>query len=302
MGPRDALNWLRRHQLRSGALPVSSEDRRPYPEVTGYCLTTLWRTGEREMARRAARWLLECQSEDGCWPGPDMATPFWFDTAIAAGSLLALAREDDESRAEAISAVQRAADWLAQYCVPGVPSVVTPHHHPEVPVEINLLGLAMLRQFEPLAQALYRWLEGTGAATCSGKMQHFFCYTVEAIAITDRRYAWQIAGQFARARLLDGSLPAYLAETAEGRVIPRVTWLCYPAIAQWAALWAELGYTAAADDALLFLESRQTVSGGFTGGNGPYFPDEEVSWAAKYYLDACLALDAKSTSPADGKE
>jgi hypothetical protein len=121
-------------------------------------------------------------------------------------------------------------------------------------------------------------------------MQHFYCYLVEAVAWVDPITACYFAGRFARARGRDGSLFAYYRETQGARLAPAAPWQCYPAIAQWATLWGRLGYRQAAEQAVCFLAARQTANGGLTGGDGPYFPDQEITWATKYYVDACLTL------------
>lgn len=285
-----AIAWIRNQQLDCGALPVSSRDRRPYPEVTGYCLPTLCDAKERKMAEGGLAWLLSEQNEEGWWPGPDMMTPYWFDTAMVAGSLLRLTARDRSYEADCRPAVDRAVEWLERDLVPACPPVSTVHHEAGIPGEINLLGLALLSEYPAIRAALDRWLQGPDVAVHAGKMQHFYCYIVEALAEVDRPSAWYYAGRFARIRSLDGSLAAYYDEGPGGRAVPTVSWRCFPAIAQWAALWARLGYRAAAEDVVAYLDAHQTSSGGLTGGDGPYFPDDEITWAAKYYLDASLTL------------
>ena len=291
MSVHEAVRWLHSHQQAGGALPVSSADRRPHPEVTAYCLPTLWRAGQPEMAERGLRWLLECQTEDGYWPGPDMRAPYWFDTAIVAGSLLEMVFLEASWEGRCRPAIERALVWLERACPEHSACVQTEHHDPAAPAEINLLGLAMLHSESPvLATVLHRWLGNADAVSCQGKMQHFYCYVVDAVARVNRQWAWQIAAKFARAQALDGSLAAYYDDVSPARVRSAVSWRCYPAVAQWAALWARLGYREPARRAVSFLHSRLTPYGGLTGGDGPYFPAHELTWAVKYYVDARLSL------------
>lgn len=297
-----ALAWLHTHQLASGALPVSSRDNRPYPEVTGYCLPTLLRAGHRETAERAAQWLLDCQHSDGYWTGPDGRTPFWFDTAVVSGSLRQVSASLPSSGYRCRRAVARALRWLQHGLHRGVPAVHTGDHDPDAPREINLLGLAMHVDRPGFGTAYDRWVAGLGVARYAGRLQHFYCYVIEAISLVYPSAAYFWAGLFARARALDGSVAAYYAVGPSGRPVPAVSWRCFPATAQWAVLWSRLGYRTAADNAIAFLKSHQTASGGFTGGDGSYFPDEELTWAAKYYIDACLAVrgGVERTYPGNG--
>jgi hypothetical protein len=280
-----ALDWLRTQQLPGGAMPVSSDDPRPYPEVTGYCLPTLVAAGEVDRAGRALGWLLRAQHEEGYWTGPDGAAAFWFDTAIVAGSLGAVEESPEVGQARA-----RAVGWLEEQCAEGHPPISAQVHDPDAPHEINLLGLSLHQESPRLSRVLDGWMSRPDHWQSDGHLQHFYAYVVEAIMHVDRRLAWWLTGRYARARRLDGSLAAYYAEIPGGRVRTAARWCCYPALAQWAMLWARSGFREAAREALAYLEQRQRPSGGITGGDGPYFPDSELTWAAKYYLDARLAL------------
>ena len=61
--------------------------------------------------------------------------------------------------------------------------------------------------------------------------------------------------------------------------------------AQLAIAWYKLGELEPADKALNCLIGLQTSTGGFCGSYGSgkmYLPDEEISWAVKFFLDALL--------------
>ena len=77
----------------------------------------------------------------------------------------------------------------------------------------------------------------------------------------------------------DGSVPAY----------KHVSWVCSTGLAQSAIIWYKLGMKEYADKAVHYLEKIQNRSGGFYGSYGKganYFPEEEISWAVKFFLDA----------------
>jgi malonyl-CoA O-methyltransferase len=61
----------------------------------------------------------------------------------------------------------------------------------------------------------------------------------------------------------------------------------------------KLGDRERADRAIEWLCRHQNPSGGFYGGYGPgadYFPDNEIAWAAKYFLDAWVLMKAAPAS------
>jgi malonyl-CoA O-methyltransferase len=76
-------------------------------------------------------------------------------------------------------------------------------------------------------------------------------------------------------------------------------------MAQLALAWYKLGHREPADRALDYLVTLQNPSGGFYGGYGKeanYFTDQEISWAVKFFLDACYwkkrqVHDAPPSSP-----
>ena len=62
-------------------------------------------------------------------------------------------------------------------------------------------------------------------------------------------------------------------------------------MAQLSLAWYKVGIPEPANKAMAYLDKIQNPSGGFYGGIGPgalYFPGQEISWAAKFFIDACL--------------
>ena len=102
-----ALDWIKERISQEGALPVSNFNSKPYPEVTGYSIPTLLRSGERGLALKMARWLLRQQRSDGSFAGID-GEPQIFDTAQVVRGLLALG-SDLPGASECVS---RAAEWM----------------------------------------------------------------------------------------------------------------------------------------------------------------------------------------------
>jgi malonyl-CoA O-methyltransferase len=81
----------------------------------------------------------------------------------------------------------------------------------------------------------------------------------------------------------EGAIPAY----------PGVSWVCSTGVAQVAIAWWKTGEKERARQALRYLETIQNPSGGFYGSYGAgarYLPNEEISWAAKYFIDLSLLI------------
>ena len=111
-------------------------------------------------------------------------------------------------------------------------------------------------------------------------LTHFYMYIQEALCELD---AVDLAAKgmkvIAPYQRRDGSLPAY----------SDVSWICSTGQAQAAIVWFRLGEIEAGNRALHHLKQLMNPSGGFYGGYGDgadYLPHEEISWAAKFFLDA----------------
>ena len=84
------LGWIRDNKIGSEGITVSSKNRKPYPEVTGYIIPTLIECGERELAVELGHWLLSIQAENGAFRGPDDGACYVFDTGQIVRGFLAL--------------------------------------------------------------------------------------------------------------------------------------------------------------------------------------------------------------------
>jgi len=116
-------------------------------------------------------------------------------------------------------------------------------------------------------------------------LSHYFGYMIEALVdLGEIELARRGLQQAAAIQREDGAIPAY----------PGVAWVCSTGVAQIALAWFKLGSTELASKALAYLERIQNPSGGFYGGYGEgakYFPNEEISWAVKFFLDCYIVKD-----------
>lgn len=297
---RDAIAWLRR-QSAQGGVNVSDRERVPYPEVTGYFVPTLLQWGETDLALQYARWLLTMQRADGAFLGPGMELPFAFDTGqIIRGLAAAVPRLP-----EAAPALERACEWLIGASSPEgrlpLPENMAAWQLEEgrghVNEAIHLYVLPGLLQAAealdiPRYAAFARRSLDYYIRHCNltnfyapNMLLHFYCYIQEAlfdmgaedVCRAGMRLLEDLQGE-------DGRVPAYAD----------VDWVCTPGQIQAALVWFKLGDTAHGLPALRLGTSLQRPSGGFPGSVGPgatYFPDAEISWPVKFWLDALRARE-----------
>jgi malonyl-CoA O-methyltransferase len=111
-------------------------------------------------------------------------------------------------------------------------------------------------------------------------LTHFLAYELEALIDLGKiSLARQVLDKLREEQKTDGSV----------RALEGVNWVCAPGLAQLAVCWYKIGDKHPADQAVGWLERHQMPSGGFLGSYGrgaTYFPDSELSWAVKFYLDA----------------
>lgn len=281
-----ALWWLRANHLASGGIRVHSRYHKAYPEVTGYIIPTLLDHHEEDLAARLVEWLVSVQQPDGSFADPAHGEPHIFDTAQALRGLLA----GGNLVAGVQPSIERAAEYLVSRMVDGGRQGFAPQYEGSTIQEtIQLYSLA------PLFEAARRTGNSQWKAAAEGCLEHylqhphllqldnlthFLAYELEALIDMDRvDNARPVLDELASIQAADGSV----------RAKNGASWVCTPGLAQLAVCWYKLGEDEPANQALEWLERHQRPSGGFLGSVGTgadYFPRAELSWAAKYYLDA----------------
>lgn len=280
-----ALEWTRNHEARHGGIRVHSGRRDAYPEVTGYFIPTLLDYGETDFAARCIRWLVRIQRPDGGYTSAS-GVPYVFDTAQALRGLLAGASLSPPAG----EAARRAAEYLCAEMADGGRHGFGTRYGDRTPEAIHLYVLPPLydaakvfreaRYREAADQCLEFYLAHEGALHVDD-LTHFLAYELEALLDVGRSGPALAVLETLRGR-----------QAADGSVAGRggVTWVCTPGLAQLALCWYKTGERDPADRAMDWLEEHQQPSGGFMGSYGPgasYFPNVEIPWAAKFYLDAC---------------
>jgi malonyl-CoA O-methyltransferase len=293
-----AVEWIHAFENPEGGIYVSSNDLNSYPEVTGYLIPTLLEYHEEDLAARLTRWLMRIQRRDGSFPSAN-GVPHVFDTGQALRGLLAASELVPDATASGASA----AEYLYNRAIADrargfdVDSVWIRRYSKSIPMSTHLYVLPpLLKASEIFQKPKYR----TVADNCLeyyvkfkdalqlGTLTHFLAYELEALIDLGRsEAATPILDRLRDEQGDDGSV----------RAADRVSWVCIPGLAQLAVCWYKVGWREAADRALKWLEAHQTLSGGFCGSygeNASYFPNVEISWAPKFYLDAVLLRDRLS--------
>jgi malonyl-CoA O-methyltransferase len=281
-----ALDWFKTHMIPGKGIIVHTRQPVPYAEVTGYWIPTLYQWGEADLARTCTRWLMSIQLADGAFPAPD-GVPYTFDTGqIMRGLVAAL---DDVPGTEA--SLRRACDWMLTQVEPSG-RMTTPStelwsdiasdliHTYALPPLLQAGQRLGVQEYVDAARFVLAYYKRQEGLIPFNRLSHFHAYAMEAMTeLGEMDLARQGMADVARVQRADGSIPAY----------PDVDWVCSTGMAQYAIVWYALGEKARADRAIARLEKLQNPSGGFFGSYGKgakYIADAEISWGAKYFLDA----------------
>lgn len=294
-----AIEWVRGNECPTGGIYNHPGYGKGYPEVTGYLIPTLLNYGEEALAKRLVNWLLRMQADDGSFPGPS-GVPHIFDTGQVLRGLLAMC-ENVEGAPDAAKRAGRFLYASMKDCGKGGfagDPVWLKSYGKDIPTSSHLYVLPAIRQAaeflgEPkylaaIGNCLEYYLNDRNALQL-GTLTHFLAYELEALIDLGRRE-----------KVLPVLKTLSDLQHYEGGVRAKdgVRWVCTPGLAQLAVCWYKVGEREPADKAMKWLESHQMASGGFLGSYGAkatYFPNAELPWAAKFYLDANLLRDQQQS-------
>lgn len=293
---KKAVAWIHKNTIAGKGIINNSHLKQPYPEVTGYYIPTLIRWGYRDLALSYAKWLCSIQHEDGAWYDTEGRAPYIFDTAQILKGLLA-ARE---WYPQADEHIQKGCDWLLS-CMDEDGRLVSPlkdawgdgktfseliHTYCISPIREAGQAFGVPRYIQCADKiAEYYTTACREQIVNFNLLSHFYAYVMEAMLDIGREdIAKEAMEKMAEIQRENGSVPAY----------NNVDWTCSTGLFQLALVWYRLGDTGHGDKAFQYACRLQNESGGWYGSYlseenpdevNTYFPDAEISWANKYFLD-----------------
>ena len=292
----NALAWAKRVYAVGAALPGNVVA--PTEETAGYMIPTLCNYGEWDIAMEIARWEVSRQRPDGAFSADGV--PYTFDTAQVIRGFLAVVDDGPEFE----EPLRRACDYVESQIDPkgrvltvsydawrlGDGSVFSDYCHLYALPPLLSAGrkLSEQRYVKAVERATHYYKQKPDLVVFKPELatlSHIFGYMMEALVeLGERDLARKGLDAAEALQRKDGSIPAF----------PGVNWVCSTGMAQLAVAWYKLGHPQPADRAVDYLQSIQNQSGGFNGGYGrhaQYFPDKEIGWAVKYFLDALRLRD-----------
>lgn len=297
-----AMAWIRQNTVDGNGICVTNRKQYVYPEVTGYYIPTLLAFGETDLALSYARHLISVQKEDGAWYDSEGKLPYIFDTGQILKGLIAirhllpevdahiirgcdwlLTRQEESGRLRAPDGMEwnpgQCEETIHTYCLSPLREAARIF---ERPAYAEAAGRALAYYTEHDRESILGF----------GQISHFHAYVMEALFDMGEtalcREAMENLEQYRNAK---GGIPAY----------KDVPWICSTGCFQLAVVWYKLGEKEKGDSLFSYTCALQNPSGGwygsypasklrnlFYGGRMKpgYFPNEEISWANKYYLDA----------------
>ena len=287
----EAWRWLKAREILGEGIGTSDRTNQSYPEVTGYIIPSILDWGERDMSIRLAEWLISIQNPDGSWNASDNKIAYTFDTGQILKGLISLVDEKPQYK----EAIIKGCDWImTKQRTDG--SIETPDDSAWglpggkcVPEAIHLYALQPILaaskkwnipKYEECVKKALGFYLAQPDLTDFNTLSHFHAYIIEGLidlGQTDR--AKKAMAEIEKYQNKNGSVPAY----------PDVRWICSTGLFQYAVCWYKLNDLQKGNKVFAYACKLQNKSGGWYGSYGKkaeYFPNEEISWSVKYFLDA----------------
>lgn len=296
-----AIEWIKEHTIKEKAgksIINNTDDRRGYPEVTGYFIPSLIRAGYKDLAVDYAKWLCSIQHEDGSWWDTNNTAPYTFDSGQVLKGLLAVR----EILPSVDPYIVKGCEWLMTNIHTN--GRMTTANNSAVGDKRECSELIHLYCLSPLIEASdifnkpeykkqamkvlhYYKSNYIDEIVHFNILSHFYSYIVEAMVdLQEYDLDREAMNNIAAIQNDDGSVPAY----------KDVHWVCSTGLFQLATIWFRLNDREHGEKAFRYAMSLQNKSGGWYGSYmvndtyrdeiNDYFPFSEISWAVKYFLDA----------------
>lgn len=295
-----AIHWIENYSIQNEGIINNTGLQKSYPEVTGYYIPTLIQWGYRDLAISYAKWLCTIQKESGAWCDTMDETAYIFDSAQILKGLIA-ARSIYPNRKEIDNAILRGCEWILS-CMTEEGRLITPcqdawadectcseviHTYCLSPL-VEAANLFKRKDFKEKAYRILDYYKKNYIEKISNfnLLSHFYAYVMEAmIDMGEIEIARMAMEKIAMIQKENGAVPAYCD----------VDYVCSTGLFQLALVWFRLGEIDCGNKAFDYACKLQNESGGWYGSYlsesnskeiNTYFPDSEISWAVKYFLDA----------------
>lgn len=298
------MKWIDANTIEGNGITVTSKRQIIYPEVTGYYIPTLLKWDKTDLAKAYAKYLISIQKEDGSWYDAKDRAPYIFDSAQILKGLVAisdimpevkdniikgcewiLSNVNEEGRLVAVDEESWGDDrnfcseLIHIYCLEPIRDAGKKYDRPDfVEASAKVLKYYIEHEREHIENF--------------GLLSHFYAYVMEGL--------WDL-GEVQLCRESMERIEKF--KTPKGGItgLNDVPWVCSTGIFQLAIVWYKLGEKEKGDALFYYACGLQNSTGGWygsypenkfknifaSGRNKPYyFPDEEISWADKYFLDA----------------
>ena len=305
-----AMQWIENNTIEGKGITVTSKERVVYPEVSGYYIPTLLQWGERDRAIAYAEYLCSIQKENGAWFDSNDMMPYIFDSGQILKGLVAIYPMKPEVKENII----KGCDWIISNMTPEG-RLVAPEKNTFPEDESFYSELIHLYCLSPIKEAgetfnrpnyieainkilAYYKREKMDKIMNFSLLSHFYAYVMEAL---------YDLGETDLCRQAMINLEKYRNKKGAISALNDVPWICSTGLFQLAIVWYKLGELEKGNSLFYYGLTLQNETGGwygsypapgflarfFRGRKKPYyFPDAEISWAVKYFLDA-LALKEK---------
>ncbi|MBL8012327.1 MAG: methyltransferase domain-containing protein [Candidatus Omnitrophica bacterium] len=291
-----ALQWVKKNTLAEQGVVITSRQRLPYLEVTGYLIPTLMDAGEYALAEQYAEFLAYMQRPNGSFAGAD-GREYIFDSGQVLRGLAKASTRWERFRPVA----KKTADYLTSMMQDSgrLPAI----YDGDVPEAVHVFVLPALVQagevlgdnrYADFAYRSINFYKNASASLDKKYLTHFLGYIIDGfLDLGEKDFVLSVVQEVFSRQKGDGSISAY----------PNTSWVCSVGLAQLAIIAYKLNMRQQADKAMQWLLKHQNQSGGFWGSYGfgaKYFPKDEISWANKFFIDA-LHMKGYQNAPADCK-
>lgn len=318
---KNCINWIKNNSINDSGIAVTSKQQIIYPEVTGYYIPTLLEWGYKDLALNYAKTLRTMQKPEGAWYDSGNNQPYIFDTAQILKGLIAIYPLIPEVKTNII----KGCGWILsnmteegrlkpafENCFPEDDSFYSElvHTYCLTPL-MDASKLFNKPEYEKSAVKIkdYYIANYKQKILNFNLLSHFYAYVMEGLLdMGETELIKEAMHNIEKFRNKKGGIPG----------LNNVDWVCSTGMFQLALVYYKLGELEKGNELFEYTCSLQNKSGGwygsypisfinnyFTFGNkkAHYFPNEEISWANKYFLDALTfkeKLEFEKMSPIFG--